>query len=100
MGLLESAIAMPRASFGGEWLHKDDYEMAAAYAFHISRNHPFVDGNKRTGLACALAFFKLNGLSVSDPEGLLYEAMVKLATGGMDKTEFASLLRSLPRLYS
>ena len=74
--------------------------MAAAYAFHISRNHPFIDGNNRTGLACALAFFKLSGVSVSDPEGLLYDAMVKLATGGMDKAEFAALPRSLPRHYS
>jgi len=44
--LLKSAITMPPATFGGEYLHKNLYEMAAAYLFHIARNHPFIDGNK------------------------------------------------------
>lgn len=47
VGLLHSAIAMPQASFGGEFLHKDVFEMASAYLFHIVQNHPFFDGNKR-----------------------------------------------------
>jgi death-on-curing protein len=47
VGLLHSAIAMPQASFGGEFLHKNLFEMAAAYLYHIVQNHPFVDGNKR-----------------------------------------------------
>ena len=47
MGLLQSALAMPRAGFGGEYVHSDLYEMAAAYLFHLATNHPFVDGNKR-----------------------------------------------------
>lgn len=46
---LESAVGMPRAAFGGEFLHADIFEMAAAYAFHIAQNQPFVNGNKRTG---------------------------------------------------
>ena len=66
-GLLESALAMPRASFGGEWLHRDTYEMAAAYGFHLCRNHPFIEGNKRTGLASALVFLELNVIYVQDP---------------------------------
>lgn len=49
-GLLESAIGQPQASFGGEYVHHGFYEMAAAYAFHIAENQPFVDGNKRTAL--------------------------------------------------
>ena len=48
-GALESAVAMPRASFEGDLLHSDLFAMAAAYAFHIAQNQPFVDGNKRTG---------------------------------------------------
>ena len=72
MGLLESSLAMPEAAFGGEFLHRSIFEMAAAYAFHICRNHPFVDGNKRTALACTLVFLELNGLSLPDPEGRLY----------------------------
>lgn len=48
LGLLQSALAMPSAGFGGEFFHIDIFEMAAAYAFHIAQNHPFLDGNKRT----------------------------------------------------
>jgi len=55
-GLLESAVGQPQASFGGEYVHHGLYEMAAAYAFHIAENQPFVDGNKRTALAAALVF--------------------------------------------
>jgi death-on-curing protein len=55
-GLLESAVAAPQAGFGGQFAHSDLYEMAAAYAFHIAQNQPFVDGNKRAGLGAALVF--------------------------------------------
>ena len=65
-GLLESAVAAPRASFGGEPLIKDPVEVAAAYLFYLCRNHPFVDGNKRTALAAALVFLAHNGL-LADP---------------------------------
>ena len=52
-GLLESAVAVPRASFGEAYLHEDLAHMAAAYAFHIAQNQPSLDGNKRTGLVAA-----------------------------------------------
>jgi len=58
--LLESAIAMPATSFGGQYVHADLAEMAAAYLFHLNKNHPFIDGNKRTATAAALVFLKLN----------------------------------------
>src|SRR5689334_11479004 len=64
-GLLESALAMPEASFGGEALHASLSEQAAAYLFHLVKNRPFLDGNKRVGLACALVFLRLNGAHVS-----------------------------------
>lgn len=54
--LLESAVMMPQASFGGEYLHSGLFEMSAAYAFHIAENQPFLDGNKRTALVSALVF--------------------------------------------
>ena len=95
MNLLSSAAAMPYASFSGSFLHSDIYEMAAAYAFHICQNHPFVDGNKRTALASALVFLELNGISISDDKGKLYDAMINLATGKISKTEFAKILRNL-----
>jgi death-on-curing protein len=93
--LLQSAIAMPMASFAGEWLHRDLFEMASAYAFHISQNHPFFDGNKRTGLACALVFLRLNGVVIGDPEGRLYGTTMSIATGEMDKYGAAAIFRSL-----
>ena len=95
LGLLQSALAMPRASFGGEWLHRDLYEMAAAYAFHVAQDHPFVDGNKRTALACALVFLELNGVTITDPEGRLYQAMMDVASGALDKLGLASIFRTL-----
>ena len=61
LGLLQSALAMPETTFEGEFLHGTVFEMAAAYLFHVARNHPFVDGNKRTALMCALVFLGLNG---------------------------------------
>lgn len=97
LGLLESALAQPQASFAGEWLHNSLHDMAAAYAYHLCQNHPFIDGNKRTALACALVFLELNGVSLLDPRGRLKNAMFRLAAGKMRKEEFAKLLRTLPR---
>lgn len=95
INLLSSAVAMPYASFSGDFLHKDIYEMAAAYAFHICQNHPFVDGNKRTALASALVFLAVNGISIEDPKEKLYEAMMKIASGKTKKEEFTEILRKL-----
>ncbi len=95
--LLESAIAQPAASFGGQWLHEDLYEMAAAYAYHISGNHPFLDGNKRTALAAALVFLELNNATLADPKERLYTAMINVASGNMDKRKLAKVLRDLPK---
>lgn len=97
IGLLESALAQPEASFGGEWLHRDVCEMAAAYAFHLCQNHPFVDGNKRVALASALVFLELNDISLSDPKGTLKDAMLQVASGKMSKQELTRLFRGLPR---
>jgi death on curing protein len=94
--LLESALAQPEASFAGEWLHADHYEMAAAYSYHLCQNHPFIDGNKRTALAAALVFLELNGISILDPRGRLKTAMFRIASGKMSKAHFANLLRKLP----
>lgn len=98
LGLLESALAQPEASFAGEWLHGTLSEMAAAYAHHLCQNHPFIDGNKRTALACALIFLELNGISIQDPKGSLKNAMLNVASGKMDKAELSTLLRTLPKV--
>lgn len=95
MHLLSSAVAIPYASFSGQFLHLDIYEMAAAYAYHISQNHPFIDGNKRTALASALVFLELNSMSISDSQGKLYNAMIRISEGKFSKTEFAKVLKDL-----
>ena len=97
MGLLQSALAQPEASFAGAWLHQDVYEMAVAYAYHLCQNHPFVDGNKRTALVCALIFLELNAVSLADPKGGLKDAMVKVASGSMSKVGLAAVFRQLPQ---
>jgi death-on-curing protein len=88
---------MPAATFGGNYLHSDLFEMAAAYAFHIAENQPFVDGNKRTGLNAALVFLDLNGWLVSDPDLELYDAMISLSAHSLDKRGLAATLRRLAR---
>ncbi len=93
--LLSSALAMPAASFQGKYLHKDLYEQAAAYAFHICQNHPFVDGNKRTALASALVFLSLNAVELDDPQEDLYRLMQNVAVGKASKAEISDVFRRL-----
>jgi death-on-curing protein len=96
-GALEAAVEMPRATFGGEYLHSDLFSMAAAYAFHIAESQAFVDGNKRTGLNAALVFLLMNGWEVVDERGRLYDAMIAIAVRQLDKTGLAQLLQELAR---
>ena len=97
MGLLQSALAQPESGFGGHWLHEDVFEMAAAYAFHICKNHPFFDGNKRTALDTALIFLKANGIDFKNPKDMFIEIMLSVAEGKMDKKQLAQVFRGLPR---
>jgi death-on-curing protein len=95
--LLESAVAMPRATFDGVFLHDDLFGMAAAYAFHIAQNQPFMDGNKRTALVAALVFLEMNGVAIEDPNERLYQAMMDVAARRIDKPALAALFRALQR---
>jgi death on curing protein len=61
LGLLESALGQPAATFGGEFLHPTIADQAAAYLYHIAKNHPFVDGNTRTAFSVMDAFLRVNG---------------------------------------
>jgi len=92
-GLLESALAMPGATFGGQFVPESLFAMAAAYAFHVAQNQPFLDGNKRTGLGAALVFLRLNGYRVLDPAEALYDAMIAIAERRLDKAGLAEILR-------
>ncbi len=93
LGLLESAIAAPRATFGGVLLHPTLPEMAAAYLFHLVQNHPFVDGNKRVGLAAASAFLGLNDLWIEAEEEDLVTLVVGVAEGRVGKAEVGVFLK-------
>ena len=84
---------MPQQSFGGEYLHRDIFEMAAAYAFHLAESQAFVDGNKRTVLAAAYVFLALNGRRLVEQGDRLYEAMIAIGTHRLDKDGLAQVLR-------
>jgi len=85
---------MPQAGFGGEYLHRDDFEMAAAYLFHIVMNHPFVDGNKRVGAVAARLFLTLNGWDVRMPADGLYNLVIAVTAGSADKATIAEAFRA------
>ena len=91
--LLRSALAMPETTFDGQFLHPSVFEMAAAYLFHVARNHPFVDGNKRTALMCALVFLGLNGERLQAAPDDLYQLVDGVAAGTVDKAEVTVFLK-------
>lgn len=93
INLLESAIAMPQSGFGNEYLHKDIYEMAAVYLFHIVQNHAFIDGNKRVGLVCAIAFLVNNGIKPKFNKNELYNLVLNVAQGNANKEEIAEFFK-------
>ena len=94
IGLLESAIAQPEASFGGQYLHADIFEMAAAYVYHLVMNHPFVDGNKRVGLEAALIFLEINNENLKASDQELVDLVLKTTAGQVGKREIAEFFRS------
>jgi death on curing protein len=98
-GLLESAMAQPQMTFDGEYVHDGLFAMAAAYLFHIVSNHPFVDGNKRTGLLCALVFLDLNGIAIERHSESLYDLTMAVAKGSADKSDVAASLERFVSLH-
>ena len=96
-GLLESAVAQAQMSFGGEFVHRGLFAMAAAYLFHIVSNHAFVDGNKRAGLLTALTFLKLNGIPIDHDSEALYELTIGVAEGRIDKAAVAVELERIAK---
>jgi death-on-curing protein len=93
LALLESAVAAPRATFGGRHLHGTLPEMAAAYVFHLAQNHPFVDGNKRVALAAGIAFLGVNGLWLEADPDELAETVLSVARGELTKAGLAEYVR-------
>lgn len=95
IGLLESAVAQPAAVFSGMYLNPGLFDMAAAYLYHIVRNHAFIDGNKRTGLLAALVFLDLNGVVIDQGTEALYVMTLAVAEGTMTKGAVAEELQRL-----
>jgi death-on-curing protein len=93
VGLLESAIAQPQAMFGGQFLHADIFKMAAAYLFHLVKNHPFIDGNKRVGLEVSLLFLEKNGYSVETTDEALVELVLQTAQSQIEKADIAAFFQ-------
>ena len=91
-GLLESALAQPQISFGGEYVHDNIFEMAAVYGFHICKNHPLFDGNKRTTLVAIYTFLYVNGYRLQADKKSLYAVMIDLANGKLEKEVLAEFL--------
>lgn len=93
--LLDSALAMPVATFDGEYLCQSVEEMAASYLFHLTMNHPFLDGNKRIGLACALIFLKANGRRLIGNKEDMVTFVWELAAGKMKKPDVLQFIKRI-----
>ena len=91
--LLESALAQPQVTFGGQYLLVDLFEMAGAYLFHIVQNHPFQDGNKRVGAVAAIVFLLINGQDISLTNDELETVVLETARGKLNREEIAARLR-------
>ena len=91
--LLESAIAAPQAAMSFGYLRAFPWEMAAAYLFHIARNHPFVDGNKRTALICMLTFLEMNDSPVQMRDAEKIDLACRAAKGEINAEDIAAFLQ-------
>ncbi len=91
---LESAVATPQATFGGEFLHTSIPAMAAAYLFHLCQNHPFIDGNKRAGANAAITFLLMNDWEPTFDEEELVDLVLSIASGGLGKPRLIEIFES------
>jgi death-on-curing protein len=95
MALLESAVAAPQAGIGGKSRYANLADVAAAYLYYLCKNHPFVDGNKRTALGACIVFLRLNGIKPG-PDGPEWEALtLAVAESAIDREETTGRLRRL-----
>jgi death on curing protein len=93
LGLLESAVARPRATFDGKELYPDLFRQVATLMDSLINNHPFVDGNKRTGVTAAGLFLRINGWKLTISPKKLESFTLRVATGGMKVAGLANWLR-------
>ena len=97
IGMLQSAVAMPAAQFGGQYLHGDLHEMAAAYLYHLALNHPFVDGNKRVAAMAADIFLLMNDILLTASVEELTDLTLYVAQRKLEKPEIAAFLKKHSR---
>lgn len=98
--LLRSAIEQPQAKMFGDFLHPSIFDKAAAYLFHLCKNHAFLDGNKRTSLSCALLFLQSNGYSFHGNHHELVEFVVTVANSNSTKFDIAHFFETHCRKIS
>ena len=98
LGLLESALAQPQATFSEQLLHPTIWEQAAAYLFHLAMNHPFLDGNKRTAFAVMDTFLRLNGVVLTLSQSQKYELVIRVVEGVLGKEDLARQLKQASML--
>jgi len=97
--LLESAVAQPAMSCFGQEAHPDVHSKAAAYLFHLCKNHPFADGNKRTAYAVAEVFLRMNGFRIDETVETLEQFVLSVADGTLSKAEVVEWFRSHARQH-
>jgi len=94
LGALESAVAQPRMTFGGAELYPNLVEKASALGFSLIQNHPFIDGNKRTGHAAMETFLVLNGYHIDAAVDEQVEIVLQVASGAVSREAFTNWLRN------
>lgn len=91
--LLDSALAQPKMTFGKKYVHKSIFDKTAAYGFHVCKNHPFIDGNKRVAFVLMDIFMQKNGWEIVSSEEEAYETMTNLASGKLTKSQLSNWLK-------
>ncbi len=94
-GLLESALAQPQVTFGGQLLHASISDQAAAYLYHLALNHPFLDGNKRTAFAAMDTFLRVNGYRLNLTNDDAYELVLRVVQGDLNKEALSEYLATV-----
>jgi death-on-curing protein len=94
-GLLDSAVAAPQASFGGQSPFADVIEVAAAYLFYLCRNHPFIDGNKRAAMVATIVFLRLNGIEPAADSDAWEALVLNVAASRFDREQTTLRLSEL-----
>ena len=94
IGLLQSSLAQPKVTVGRKFVHKWVFDKAAAYGFHLCRNHPFIDGNKRVAFVVMDLFLQRNDWEIVANEEEAYSLMIDLSSGHVSKPELSSWLKN------